>query len=203
MFRESNNIWFDLFPDPVGHFKQAVRCCRLYGVAGGERVPPSLLYFQRPNFFTSRSSIKSVQPFKSTSRSDKPDQYMVNKQVLHETLLYFMLFCLHIRRNKPIEYEWATKNSIQLFYFISTLNNEPLWIIFQAVTHHKTPLNPLFQIINHKRVQELFSSVIFRCLFSSPVHSCKLQLFLPPSLSVLYQYEGFKQRCKQWCILIS
>ena len=41
----SDNLRFDLFPDPIGHFwiKQTVRCCRQCGVAGSGRVPPAPL----------------------------------------------------------------------------------------------------------------------------------------------------------------
>ena len=45
LFRGSNNIGFELFPDQVGHFELSRRwwCCRLCGLVGGERVPLSPL----------------------------------------------------------------------------------------------------------------------------------------------------------------
>ena len=45
LFRGSNNIGFELFPDQVCHFELSRRwwCCRLCGLVGGERVPLSPL----------------------------------------------------------------------------------------------------------------------------------------------------------------
>ena len=50
MLGGSNNLGFDLFPDPVGHFGFS----RHFGIAGGERVPPLPLgwYFRSFSFLT-------------------------------------------------------------------------------------------------------------------------------------------------------